>query len=181
MRGFVVRRAGARFGRVGVEGHHGVVAVGETPPHHARQNRAHTCTIPPKHVALFETNIPLFWPIIAPRHCPRCLVDPSSHLCRKGHTYRGLLHPRAAHPRCSGGVQPRRDRTCPVCRVRLLNTYLEKRGKQSRHLGKCGGGGTPKQRRRAPSINMMADSLTCSDGIARVHGMANVQAEELVE
>ena len=28
---------------------------------------------------------------------------------------------------------------------------------------------------------LFADGMACSDGIARVHGMTNVQAEELVE
>lgn len=119
-------------------------------------------------------------PISGSIRCPHRL-DTSTHLCREGHPYRGLFHPRAAHPWCSGGGQPRRDWPRPLCRVRL-GEARETLGTSTSHHQRQGGNERRKSSRsRRPVADLVANNSPRSDGIARVHGMANVQAEELVE
>jgi hypothetical protein len=91
-----------------------------------------------------------------PRPClQRREAGPNLRRRCEGHPHRGLLHPGAEDPWRAGGEQPRRDRTCAFRRVRH-NRRVQRRRKQE------------------------ADGDD-SDGIARVYGMNNVQAEELVE
>lgn len=76
-------------------------------------------------------------------------------LCRRGKSIsnRSLVHLRTANSRCSGGIWSCWDWSCSFRRVRMSSTCFQ-------------------------SIAILIQN---SDGIARVHGMRNVQAEELVE
>lgn len=106
--------------KLGGEGHHADYST--TEPQH------HITTWP-------LTKLILSYSLTGSRRCPRYL-DTSSHICREGHTYRGFFHPRAAHPWRPGGVQPRRDRSRPVCWVRFHSRpgSIEADGRMLRRL-----------------------------------------------
>lgn len=108
MRGFPVGRAGAGFGRVG--GRHGWRCLEKTIMHTTASQHHTTTRRLTRLMCLFSPTGP---------YRRSRYFDTSSHICREGHTYRGLLHPRAAHPWRPGGDQPRRDWSRPVCRVCL--------------------------------------------------------------
>jgi hypothetical protein len=63
-------------------------------------------------------------------------------------------------------VSPRRDVSCLLG---TSNTYIMP---QRATTGRC---------KVHMGLGIATDWSLCSDGIARVHGMSNVQAEELVE
>jgi hypothetical protein len=88
----------------------------------------------------------------------RIKIDPRLRYGGQGCANRSFLYFGAAHPRCPGRSRACRDWSSPLCRVRRPTVY-------SIHQ----------------NLASKSNNWHHSDGIARVHGMNNVQAEELVE
>jgi len=112
------------------------------------------------------------WHFLQGTNCRTCSIQRSFEANSKLRSWcegipdRGIFHSRTKNPRCTRRSQSRRNWTCSLCRVCSTNI-----GSPSIMTAiRCDGG------------YRIQDWLGYgSDGIARVHGMSNVQAEELVE
>lgn len=72
--------------------------------------------LPSAEPSLAASTILTTFPTTGPRPCVH--RRPRLRFRCEGLPHRGLLHPGAAHPRRPGGEFPRRDRSCPLRRVR---------------------------------------------------------------